>query len=300
MKKMKERGAVAAVVTLAAFAGADAAGAAVMRGTVVHRNARAHSFALANRSGRLFAIHTKRAPRIGTQLQVTARRLLDGTFALQRARVVGRAHPRVSVRGVVSHVGAGAFTLSAPGVSMLVRMHRRARAADASGVPAVGSEVTVTGTLDDQGDLDEQSATTTGSSTGGFSLEGAILSVDATARTLSVSADDDDNSAGTVTVSVPAAIDISQFQPGQEVELEVQRQADGTLVLLGSADDENAQRANTGDDQQGDGGDGEDRGRSGHDGGSGGDGGSGSGSSAGSGSSEDGGDGGSGGGGSGD
>jgi hypothetical protein len=157
---------------------------------------------------------------------------------------------------VVSYVNrrTGEFTLSAPGVSMLVvHARRRAiRAADAAGTPSVGSEVVAIGTVDDRGDLEDQTVQTVGRDTSGIELEGTVLAVDTTARTISVSSDDDDQSGATMTVTVPSGLDISQFTHGEEVELVVQPTSATMATLLGSADDADAQSADDQAQEQGD------------------------------------------------
>ena len=237
---------------------------------LVDHNARAHSFVVADRAGRLYAVHAVRGPRIGSEVVVRARRLRNGTYQLQRSQGVGHASRRVRIRGVVSYVNprTGAFTLSAPGVSMIVlRPHGRsahvAGAADAA--PPVGSQVVATGTVDDQGDLEDQSVQTVGTQTNGIDLEGTVLAVDQTAGTITVSADDSEQSGASVTVTVPSSLDISQFAVGDEVELIVQPTGSGTATLLGSADDQNAQAANDGTDQQGDNPGGDSQGNDGQD-----------------------------------
>jgi len=252
------RATLGGLVAAMALAGvASGAQARAVRGTVVHRNARAHSFALADVHGRLFSIHARRSPRPGSMVVVSVRRLRNGTFAAGRVRILGRrAHARVRVRGTVSYVDRrrGIFTLSARGVSMLVRTRRgRARMVDA--LPSVGTEVTATGTVDDQGELEDQSLQSDGSDTNGIDLEGTILAVNATARTLTVSADDDQQSGASVIVTVPAALDISKFAVGQEVELQVLPQPGGGYLLQGSASDEGVQGADDQADQQGNQGD---------------------------------------------
>ena len=252
---------LAGAVAAAATAGpAAAAQAATVHGTVVHHNARAQSFVVADRAGHLYAIHAAHSPAIGSSVAVSTRRLRNGTYAARWTHTLGRHTGRVTLRGVVSYVNrrAGTFTLSARGVSMLVRTHhahsvRTAMIADA--MPSVGTVVTATGTVDDQGDLNDDSVQTDGQDQGGFDLEGTILSVDTTARTITVSSTDDDTTAPPVTVSVPSTLDISMFSAGQEVELTVTQQTDGTYVLSGSADDQGQQGADDQGDQQGDQGD---------------------------------------------
>lgn len=251
---------VAAVGALAASVFAGSAGAATpqVHGTVIHRNAKAHSFVVATRAGRLYAIHAAHAPALGAIVSVAVRQLRDGTYAAHATHVGGHlnAGRRVRAHGTVSYVNhrSGTYTLSARGVSMIVK-DRRAGARRAmltsDGLPTVGSVVTATGTVDDQGDLSAATTQVDGQTAGGFDLEGTVLSVDTTASTITVSAADDDSSGATITVSVPAPLSIAAFSPGQEVELAVQLQG-STYVLTGSADDQNAQAANDQTDSQGD------------------------------------------------
>jgi hypothetical protein len=145
------------------------------------------------------------------------------------------------------------FTLSSRGVSLLV--HRRSaagRARSASNdTPPVGNVVTVTATIDDQGDIEEQDINDGGKDTNGIELEGKVLSIDQQARTLTLSADDDDESGGTLLVHVPDTFDLTQFNVGQEVELFATLQSDGSYLLVGSASDDNEQEADDENEQHG-------------------------------------------------
>jgi hypothetical protein len=252
------RAAVCGLAATAALGGlAGAAKAQTLKGAVVHHNRRAHSFVVADRAGHLYAVHSARAPRIGSEVVVRARRLRNGTYQLQRVHGLGHAGRHVRVRGVVSYVNhrTGAFTVSAPGVSMLVvRAHGRAAhlAGAADATPPVGTVVVATGTVDGQGELEDQNVQSVGTQTNGVDLEGTILAVDPTAGTITVSADDSEESGGSVTVTVPSTLKISQFTQGEEVELIVQPTGPGTATLLGSADDQSAQTANDSAQQQGD------------------------------------------------
>src|SRR5262249_12038174 len=196
----------AATLGLALVAGP--ASARTMRGTVVHRNSHAHSFVVANSKGVMSAIHARRALRTGRVVSLTAVRLRNGTFKLRKAHVLGRTrHARL--RGTVTFVKHGAFVVSSRGASVLVNEN-------SSQPPKVGDEVEVDGTIDDQGDIDEQDTTEMCPSTGSMDLEGVVLGVDQNARTLTISADDDNESGSSVTVDVPPSFDITQFKNGQE------------------------------------------------------------------------------------
>jgi hypothetical protein len=240
------------VVVLGALAGA--AQARMIKGAVVHHNVRGHSFVVADRVGHLFAVHGARAPRIGSEVVVTAKRLRDGTWKLQRLHRTSRSAHRVRIRGVVTFIDSrsGAFTVSARGVSMIVRQRLHLAADSADAPPPVGTTVVATGNVDDQGDLEAESVEDVGQATNGVDLEGVVLAIDTTAQTITVSSDDDDQSAGSITVTVPSTLDITQFTVGEEVELNVQPTGTGTATLLGSADDQNAQTANDQSDGQGD------------------------------------------------
>ena len=252
---------VGLLTAVAASCAAGAANAAVVHGTVVHRNARAGSFVVADRAGHLFAIHAAHSPTIGSTVAVSTRRLANGTYTARWTRKL-RHHRNgvVRLRGVVSYVDRrrGTFTLSARGVSMLVRTRRGGSARVADALPGVGTLVTATGSLDGQGDLSADTVQTDGQANGGFQLEGTVLALDTTAGTITVSSTDDDQSANSIVVSVPAPLDVSMFSVGQEVELTVTQQPDGTYVLAGSASDQGQQGACDYGQQQGNQGDGGD------------------------------------------
>jgi hypothetical protein len=232
----------AAVLVLAL---AGTASAQTLRGTVVHRNARAHSFVVANSRGMLSAVHARKTLKTGRVVRVSAVRLRNGTFSLRSAHVLGRTrHARI--RGTVTFVKRGAYVVSAPGTSVLVKD------GSPSQTPSVGDQVQVNGTIDDQGDIDEQDVQQVGTDTGNMNLEGVVLAVDTQARTLSISADDDNESGSALTVDVPQSFDITKFASGQEVELVVTPNGDGTFTLAGSSDDDNANDANDQGKQQGD------------------------------------------------
>jgi hypothetical protein len=232
---------LAALSALAFPAGASAKS---LNGTVVHHVTRAHSFVIAGSNGKLVAIHSARRPSIGRVVSVTARRLSNGTYSAKRVRQgASRRHARL--RGTVTHVNrqAGTFVLSARGTSLLVhaRRARGARAADAG--PNVGDTALVNATLTDQGEIEADDVQTTGQDQT-FDVEGVVQAIDTAKRTITVSADDEDQSGQSLVVNLPAGSDPSQFTVGQEVELAVSRAADGTLTLAtGSSDDEG------GDDQ---------------------------------------------------
>ena len=232
----------AAILALALVAGT--ASARTLRGTVVHRNAHAHSFVIANSKGVLSAVHARSTLRPGRVVRVSALRLRNGTFSLRKAHVLGRTrHARI--RGTVTFAKRGAYVVSATGASLLVKDNSPSQS------PTVGDQVEVNGTIDDQGDIDEQDVKQIGTDSGNMKLEGVVLGVDQQARTLSISADDDNESGSALTVDVPQSFDITKFTTGQEVELVVTANGDGTFTLVGASNDDNAENADDQDNQQG-------------------------------------------------
>ncbi len=245
------------ITLIAALGLSGQSSASTIKGTVVHKNKRAHSFVVAARRGQLSAVHARRSPRLGSVVSVNARKLRNGTFAAKRIHLKGHKR-RVRVRGVVTYSNRrrGLFTVSSRGVSLLVRRHHGARAAAAdNSTPTVGSEVEVDVTVDDQGDLEEQDVNEVGAPQESMDLEGTVLKTDTAANTISVSADDDDLANAAIVVHVP---DASQFKVGEEVELTVTGPAaDGSFTVVQSSGDDNSEEADNGSDNQGDNSDGQ-------------------------------------------
>lgn len=234
----------AVAALLVAGVAAAPASAATLKGTVVHRNGHAHSFVVAMAHGRLAAIHARTSPRPGRVVRVSARRLRNGTYAARRVRVVGR-RGHVQMRGTVTYSRGRVFTLSSRGASILI--HRGTRGAPAvaasDSAPPAGSVVLVDANVDDNGDVEANDVNEEGQDDNGIDLEGRVLAIDATARTLSVSADDEDASGAALTVNVPAGVDMTGFTVGHQVELKVTRETDGRFVLQQGMGDDNEQEA---------------------------------------------------------
>lgn len=242
------------------MAGTGVASAAQVSGVVVDRNAHAHTFVIADQQGRLREVHSRVTPALGRQVSVVMSVLHNGTWVAHRLRV-GSSQHRARVRGTVTYVSArrGVFVVSARGVSLLV--HGRTRhirhAADltnllvssADQLPPVGSTVTVNTDVGG-GEVDATQVSDQGQNVNGVDLEGTVLAIDTTARTLSVSADDSEQSTGSITVQVPASFDMSLFQVGGRVELIASLNPDGTYTLEQSSQDGSvAQAQNRGHDQ---------------------------------------------------
>lgn len=253
MKRIIRISIVSASVAAVGLTAASGASAATLRGTVVHKNARAHSFTVANSRGRLSAVHARRSPRVGQVVRVRARRLRNGTFKALRIRRGGlRRH--VKVRGTVTYRNRSKrlYVVSARGVSMVVHLRRSKARSAADTLPPVGDDVTVDANIDEQGELEQNDVDDHGADSGRVELEGVVLAVDANARKLTLSSDDEDKSGGTVTVILPAGFDPSAFHVGDEVELIVTLNPDGTYTAVSSAKDGDDREADDGSHHQAD------------------------------------------------
>jgi hypothetical protein len=254
VRRLALAGLFASLALLATATGAQARRHAIhhVRGVVVHHNVGAGSFIVANSRGRLFAIHAASSPAVGSVVKATVRRLRNDTFAAKKVHAKGSAsHARI--HGTVTHVNGAAktFVVSAEGVSMLVK------SSGLGTLPAVGKVVTVSGAIDDEdeGQLEEEDLQEEGEDNNGFDVEGTILEVNTVARTLTVSAEDDQTENETVTVTVPPSIDISMFHLGEEVDLTITPLSGGGFELVATSSDEGEQGAEDNEDEQGEQGD---------------------------------------------
>jgi hypothetical protein len=250
-----------AALALAAVLGLSAqASASTIKGTVVHTNKSAHTLVVAGRSGRLTVVSSRRMARAGSVVRVSARKTKSGLRA-RRLRVRGHArHARL--RGLVTWASSAGFTVASNGASLLVH-----KSSSDDGAP-VGTPVQVGVTIDDQGDLDDDNTQQVGDMPGQIKLEGAVLSTDPTAETITISGDDDegdqaemsddngsDDQGGDdnnedmnpqIVVHVP---DATAFTVGDKVELIVTGPAaDGSFTLVKVDEQENQAEDNDDND----------------------------------------------------
>jgi len=219
---------LAAALVLAAPAPA----AVSAHGTVVHRNARTHSFVVATATGRLTKVRSRHAVRVGRMVRVTGRRMRDGSLAASRVRV-GARHRSARLRGTVTYANRRThrFTLSSAAGSISIRGARSGAVQAASDdLPPVGQQVVVTITVAPGGVLEEDAVDELGMDQE-VEIEGVVQAVDPNAHTVTVTASDDGESGGTVTVGFPATFDLSAITVGNEIEIKAIRQPDGTFVL---------------------------------------------------------------------
>ena len=147
------------LVAVAALAAPGTAAAARERGVVVKVDRQAHLVAVAERGGSVVRVHTPRALskpfRIGQRLSFAARQLRNGTVAGSAFRVAGRAS-RLTIHGAVRAFNARkqTITLSAGGATLRMKLAARRTFMASSPPPKVGSDVTVTASVQDDDTLE--------------------------------------------------------------------------------------------------------------------------------------------------
>ncbi len=211
--------------------------ASAARGVVVKVDRAQKLIAVAQARGRVALVHAApaRSVKVGRRVAFAGRALANGTLAGSSFRVVGRAHS-VRVRGVVVARHGSRFSLAARGAVLTVRKARAARSTQSardSGLPAVGSEVSVQLGLDDD-ELDAEDVDVIDQTAGAGKIEGRL-----TIGVGTVTISDDDAS---VTLAVPAGLDLTAFAAGDEVLATFTRQGD-TLVLTTLAGDDDEEEA---------------------------------------------------------
>lgn len=240
-------GSVVAAIGLSAYAGTAAA--ATIKGTVVHHNKRAHSFVVADRRGRLSAIHATRSPALGSSVTIVAHKLRNGTFAADRMRVGKKSrHARVHGRVTYANRAGHWFVVSARGVSLVVHsararpVARRARTA-ADATPAPGTVVTVDGSVEQEDSISADTVENDGQSNNGTDLEGVVLAIDTAGHTLTLSVDDNNDTSTSVIVHLPASFALDGYKLGDEAQFVATPNPDGSFTAVGSSKDGGTQEA---------------------------------------------------------
>ncbi len=226
-----------------------------LSGTVVHVNAAAGSYTVAQEGGVMSAVHAGKPPQPGTEIEVPIRSLANGTLAEAGTRRRTGVKKRATLAGIVTYVSADpalpAYTVSNRGTSLLVHV-----APDPSGaapaLPALGAYLNVTAGLDPAGLLWQQQQSGGGAPFTHADFEGALSAVEAETAHLLVSADDIGESAADLTFSVPPDLDTSALVLGDSVLLSADIGADGALTLTGLASDEHLKGAEDEKATQGD------------------------------------------------
>lgn len=263
-----------------------------LKGVVVHVNKAAGSYVVAERGGAVTAVHAPTAPRPGTEVEVPARLLANGTYAEAGKRVKLGAETRAQVSGIVTYVDADpaapAYTVSKRGVSMLVHVRPEAEGV-ASELPQVGGFVTAVGEIEksvpaaepveevpppsgeeeeactvdpQQPPLDsppppfafwQRRVEADGVPLAYGDLAGTVAAVCPETGELLISADDAGESGKTLLLGQPAeGIDLARLQIGESILATATIAADGQLSLAGLAGDEWRKGADDAEAMQGD------------------------------------------------
>jgi hypothetical protein len=243
-------------------------------GIVVHASAAAGSYAIAIKGGELLAVHAADLPEPGTKLIATLRRLANGTFAEaddpeQEKKVANE----VSFRGVVTFANpdpaAPTYTVSGRGSSLPIEVAPNPSGA-APELPAVGSYVMVTTTIEESATTSTTAASATpapkvaavlvqskveaepGPPTTYLDLAGVVREV--TPEGLLFSADWTGGGESSLSLAVPQEIDASKLEAGESylASAEVAADGSGALTLKGITGDERAKGADDPASAQGD------------------------------------------------
>ena len=237
------------IMLVAATAALAGPSSALASGVVLKVQRTTHLVAVARTTTRVALVHTAAASRlhVGQRVALTARTLRNGTLAASSVRVVGHAHT-VRFRALLLAKSRTRLVVSAGGAVVSVARGARTTASARDSGPAPGTQVDVTATVTNTGELDEDDVTTAPATPGG-KIEGRLT---IGAGTITVSDEE-----LTLVIRVPTGFDLSAFHNGDEVLASfTQDAATGALTLTALSGDENAQQADENDDDQGGGDDG--------------------------------------------
>jgi hypothetical protein len=232
-------------------------------GIVVHVNELAGSYTVARSNGSLVAVHADELPSIGAVVKVQVRTLANGTKVETNTRDRTDRAEQADVTGTVtfSDPRIGAYTLSAPGTSVLVRVPAGDR------MPAVGDVAQATVRIADG--LDpieaedpgrdgcgkppktsrppavglEQLSIDVSESAGSTSLEGIVQGVCHKEATIIVSSDDLRAAGRDIAITVPSNVNLGEISPGQVLAIRALIGGKGNLTATRIADDEGASAA---------------------------------------------------------
>ncbi len=262
-------GARAGHVATHAQARATAAGATV-QGTAVHRQARRHAWIVASRNGTLRLVRTSARLHAGTKLSVRGAMLPDHTLRARSLHRLGTRH-LVRVSGVVVAHTARTLTIAQNGAVLTIRRHlhlrkgARALASDSSTPPpTLGTPVTVTVKVDDQGDVEQEGDVqdendNENGQNANAELSGLVVSVTPGAGGTSKVLISLGDSNTQVVLIAPAGLDLSGLTQGTEADFKVNIAADqatgeNTITIVRfEQDDSNGDNNDQGDNNQGDG-----------------------------------------------
>jgi hypothetical protein len=231
---------------------------ATVAGTVVHISHEGHGYAVATKEGQLIALHAAHAPDLGDVLKTTVRPLENGTFQERTPKSKGHVDS-AKFHGTVTYADADSrvYTVSARGVSLLVRMAPTPAEPAADPATAPPSEPPAVGTLTTVDVAFRAADSATGApahleevtredgdpAAGEIDLEAVVREPGADPTQLVVSADDAGESPATLLLRVPPEVDVSGLPPGTVIAATVKREADGSLTLVTATDDSDRKAA---------------------------------------------------------
>jgi hypothetical protein len=223
-------------------------------GTVVHLNAAAGSYTVAEAGGVMSAVHAGKRPALGTEIEVPIRALANGTLAEAGTRHRTGAATEAELVGIVSFVNADpvapSYAISNRGTSLLIHVQP-----DPSGalppLPVLGAYGAATIAIE-AGVLWQRQLSAAGTPFTHVELEGIVAVVEAETARLLLSADDVRESGQDIALAIPVQIDASTLVPGDSVLAGADIGADGSLTLTGLASDERLNGAEDAKATQGD------------------------------------------------
>lgn len=234
----------------------------VFKGTVVHVNPAAGSYAMAIKGGELVAVHAPDLPDPGSKLTVSLQPLANGTFAeVDDAEAVKGKATEVSFGGTVTFADpnpvAPSYTVSGRGASLLVQVEPDPTGI-ASELPAIGSLVKVTARIEQPVESKAEPTLTQSKvevesipPSTYLELAGIVREV-LTDGHLLISADDAGESESNLKLTIPPSIDASKLKPGDSYLATATLEPDSSLTLSGIASDERSKGANDHATAQGD------------------------------------------------
>ena len=262
----------------------EATEAQQLKGTVVHANPAAGSYAMAIAGGELVSVHAAKLPQAGEKLTIEASPLPNNTFAEEEREKAGTAKG-ASIRGVVTYVdpdpAAPAYAVSGRGSSILVHIP----ASPAPALPALGAYATVGVGIEKapaevpvpppaepippepptcapdpalQLELEpiqilvQRSLKTEPEPATYFDLAGIVSAVCPTTGQLLISADDTRANEADLLLTVPANIRTAKLKAGDSIVATATVEESGTLSLSGLASDEGKKGASSTSQAQGD------------------------------------------------
>lgn len=238
-------------------------------GTVVSANPATGSYALAIEDGELVSVHAAELPEVGTKLSASLHPLANGTFAeAEDLEAERKRATEVTFRGSVSFANpdpaAPAYTVSGRGSSLLVHLEPDPSGAAAPELPALGSYLTVTATLQEPGtpvgtekpkadSILVQSKVEVDSIPPSTYLElaGIVKEVLPDGHLL-FSADWAGESESTLALTIPPEIDAKKLKVGDSYLATAEVAEDSSLMLQGIASDEHSKGADDASSAQGD------------------------------------------------